>query len=168
MMNNNDMKVDWSFVGICKSVFYAITFGFTTTLNYIEVQKEVVFALAIAMVFDTITGVIKSKRLGRKVTSKEGKKGVIEKVLMFIAVLLLGVIGKLLGVDLSWLVVNALILLTVFETFSFFGNIGSIHSGKEEEELDAISSVIKFIRNALKYLIEKMLSQKEKEPKKDE
>ena len=161
MENKLDMtKIDWSFFGMCKVVFYYLVLFITSTLSYAQVKKEVVLALALAMVFDTVTGIAKSYRLGKKITSREGKKGVLEKVLMLSGLIILGVLGRLLGMDLSWLVVNALILLTVFETFSFFGNIGTIRTGKEMEELDAISMMIKFVRVGLKSIIEKYLNDK--------
>lgn len=84
---------------------------------------------------------------------------------MLLGLLLLGVIGKLLGLDLSWLVVNSLILLTIFEVYSFFGNIGTIRSGIETQEFDAVSAVIKFVQTSLKTIIEKVLNQKPKDDK---
>ena len=156
-------KIDWSFVGVCKAMVYYIALLGSTLLNYAEVKKEVVFALSLAMIFDTITGVAKSYRLGKKITSREGKKGIIEKTLMLLGLLLLGVIGKLLGLDLSWLVVNSLIILTIFEVYSFFGNIGTIRTGIETQEFDAISAVVKFIQTTLKTIIDKLLNQTKKE-----
>lgn len=158
-------KIDWSFIGICKATFYYVALFVSTLLNYAEVKKEVVFALSIAMVFDTITGIAKSYRMGRKITSREGKKGIIEKVLMLLGLLLLGIIGKLLGLDLSWLVVNSLILLTIFEVYSFFGNIGAIRTGVETQEFDAISMLIKFLQTSLKSIIDKIMNQKPKDDK---
>lgn len=158
-------KIDWSFIGICKAMVYYVALFASTLLNYADVKKEVVFALSLAMIFDTITGVAKSYRLGKKITSREGKKGIIEKTLMLLGLLLLGVIGKLLGLDLSWLVVNALIILTIFEVYSFFGNIGTIRTGVETEEFDAISAVVKFLQTALKTIIEKFLNQTKKDDK---
>ena len=79
---------------------------------------------------------------------------------MLSGLIVLAVVGRLLDIDLSWIVVNAFILLTVFETFSFFGNIGTIRTGKEMEELDAISMMIKFVRISLKSVIEKYLNDK--------
>lgn len=158
-------KIDWSSIGICKAMVYYVALFASTLLNYADVKKEVVFALSLAMIFDTITGVAKSYRLGKKITSREGKKGIIEKTLMLLGLLLLGVIGKLLGLDLSWLVVNALIILTIFEVYSFFGNIGTIRTGVETEEFDAISAVVKFLQTALKTIIEKFLNQTKKDDK---
>lgn len=158
-------KIDWSFIGVCKAMFYYVALFASSLLNYVEVKKEVVFALSIAMIFDTITGIAKSYRLGKKITSREGKKGIIEKTLMLLGLLFLGIIGKLLGIDLSWLVVNSLILLTIFEVYSFFGNIGTIRTGVETQEFDAVSAVIKFIQTALKTIIDKTLNQKQKNDK---
>lgn len=155
-------KIDWSFIGVCKAMFYYVALFVTSLLNYAEVKKEVVFALSLAMIFDTITGVAKSYRLGKKITSREGKKGIIEKTLMLVGLLFLGVIGKLLNIDLSWLVVNSLILLTIFEVYSFFGNIGAIRSGVETKEFDAVSAIIKFIQTTLKTIIDKLLNQNKK------
>lgn len=158
-------KIDWSFVGLCKALFYYVALFASTLLNYAEVKKEVVFALSLAMIFDTITGIAKSYRMGRKITSREGKKGIIEKILMLFGLLFLGIIGKLLGLDLSWLVVNSLILLTIFEVYSFFGNIGAIRTGVETQEFDAISMLIKFLQTSLKTIIDKLLNQKPKDDK---
>ena len=160
-------KIDWSFIGVCKSMVYYVALFASSLLNYAEVKKEVVFALSIAMIFDTITGIAKSYRLGKKITSREGKKGIIEKTLMLLGLLLLGVIGKLLGLDLSWLVVNSLILLTVFEVYSFFGNIGTIRTGVETQEFDAVSAVIKLIQNSLKVIIDKLINQTKKNEEDD-
>ena len=158
-------KIDWSVVGLCKAMFYYVALFASTLLNYAEVKKEVVFALSLAMIFDTITGIAKSYRMGRKITSSEGKKGIIEKILMLFGLLFLGIIGKLLGLDLSWLVVNSLILLTIFEVYSFFGNIGAIRTGVETQEFDAISMLIKFLQTSLKTIIDKLLNQKPKDDK---
>ena len=160
-------KIDWSFIGVCKAMVYYVALFTSTLLNYAEVKKEVVFALSLAMIFDTITGVAKSYRLGKKITSREGKKGIIEKTLMLLGLLLLGVIGKLLGLDLSWLVVNALIILTIFEVYSFFGNIGAIRTGVDSQEFDAISALVKFIQSSLKGILDKLLNQTKKEDDKN-
>lgn len=165
------IRVDWSLWGVCKMIFYGIALGITNTLDYIEVKYGVVAALALAMAFDTGSGIWKSYVLSKtdsniKVTSKEGKKGIMDKVLMLLFVLLLGVVGKLLGLDLSWLVVNALILLVVFEMLSSAGNILTIRTGKPVQEFDAITFILKYIRSGLKGIIEAMT--KQSSSKKDE
>jgi len=160
-------KIDWSFIGVCKAMIYYVALFASTLLDYADVKKEVIFALSIAMIFDTITGIGKSYRLGKKITSREGKKGIIEKTLMLLGLLLLGVIGKLLGLDLSWLVVNALIILTIFEVYSFFGNIGAIRTGIETQEFDAVSAIVKFVQTGLRGIIDKFLNQTKKEDDKN-
>ena len=156
-MDLNKYSLDLSPLGIFKAIIYFLATSFTSTLAYINVKQEIVFALTLAMVFDTITGFIKTKRIGQKPSSKVGKKGILDKVLLLGAVLLLGVVGKLLLIDLSWFIVNVLILLTIFEVYSIFGNLLIARTGKEDvEEIDAVSLVIKIIRDYLKKLITKI------------
>lgn len=156
--------IDFTNVGIVKSVLYWLLTGIISTMNYIDVSLNLAIALAVAMGFDTLTGIFKAHALSEPITSKKGKRGIYEKVLTLSAVLLIGVLGKLLGIDLSWLVSSTLIILTIFESYSFLGNIGSIRTGKEMEELDAVSSVIKFLR---RNLVGKLVDYLQEEPQKE-
>lgn len=158
-----DSNIDFTNAGIVKAILYWFLTGVVSTMNYIDVSVNLAIALAVAMGFDTLTGLMKAKALSQPITSKKGKRGVYEKVLTLTAVLLIGVLGKLLGIDLSWLVSSSLIILTIFETYSFLGNIGSIRTGKETEELDAVSSVIKFLR---RNLVGKLVDYLQEEPDK--
>lgn len=152
---NRDL--DLSFLGVLKSIVYFVATAFTATLNFIEIETNVFLALAIAMALDTVTGIFKSRRLKIKISSKRGKKGVVDKVLMLISILSLGLIAKLLGINLSWLIINILIVLTIFEVYSVFGNILAMRTGKEEDEEDAVTLVIKVVRDFLKQKINKLL-----------
>lgn len=148
------VEIDWSFIGVLKAFSYFFAVSFSATLSYIDIRQEVIYAISLAMVFDSITGALKARKLGIPPTSKEGKKGIFSKIILLTGVLLMGLIAKLLGVDLKGLVYSALLVLTIYEVYSFFGNIAVIHSGKDIPEVDAVSAVIKFIRLSLKRIID--------------
>ncbi len=111
--------------------------------------------LLVFCALDIVTGVVRSYVLngGHSITSKRFSVGLISKMMLLMIPLILAWTGKGAGVDLLFLAKGALSVLIVSESYSIFGNIYSIHTGKNQKEFDAIAFLLEKIQKTLLTLI---------------
>lgn len=137
---------------------------FLTTLNL----NGLSLALYVFIMFlDFITGVLKAERLNSKypaeypkVTSYGARRGFISKLVMLLLPLSVGAISTLLNVtgEIGAVTTNTLIVaLSLAELFSIFGNIEVIRTGNPIEERDAVSYVIKQVRQKILKTIDRII-----------
>lgn len=122
---------------------------FVSTLLYLGLNKEAIAGLAILLVIDMITGVAKEYRLGRKPQSRRFTNGIISKMVLLLIPFILAISAKAINIDIVsivWVVINALVLS---EAYSSIANIYTISTGKEVEEFDAMSLILRFIRERI-------------------
>jgi phage-related holin len=107
--------------------------------------------LAILMVIDTFTGIIRSVTItgGRSFKSSALRDGVLKKVVVLTVPFVLALAGEGVGLDITFLATGTLGLFILAETYSIIGNIYSIRVGKVVHEFDAISYVLGLVQMTL-------------------
>jgi toxin secretion/phage lysis holin len=136
-------------MGWIKSSFYVIIGFIASSLNYIEVKKDIVLLLAFLIVLDYITGIWKAWKFNIKITSKRSSRGILEKMILLIIPLLIGAVSKILGYSVATLVQPVFAMICLSELYSIIGNLTCIYSGENKEELDAVTYVLKKIKDMI-------------------
>ena len=154
------MKIDTSLKGILKSAFYAVV----CTYSWLDERGINAYALTVLLLFmalDMVFGVVKAKRVAilENPSSKEAKKGIATKLVMFVIPVVVGLIWGLFDEHNALKIVNMLVVaLAVAEGYSVIGNAGAIYSGKNITEFDAVTYVFKAVGVLIRNLLEKLLS----------
>ena len=122
---------------------------------YTDINAEAFTILAIFLVFDTITWVIKVIAVGKKPTSRRFIVGVVSKLLMLTVPLVISLLAKVVtGNDVSWFIWASVWLLALAEAYSIIQNVVSIKLQKEIEEYDAITVVLTYILSQIRKILE--------------
>lgn len=136
----------------------ALYWAWAWVFNYLWLHSEWFMILAFFLLFDTVTGVIKTIALDRKPTSRRFFLGVVSKVLMLCVPLLIALLSKVtVWRNLEWFVSMLVGLLSVWEVYSIIQNIVIIRTQKEIEEYDAITTVFKRLLWLLRDKIDKSM-----------
>ena len=134
---------------LLKFVMNFLYLPFITMLMYLGLNAEAVVGLAVLLVIDMVTGVAKEFKMGRMPQSRRFTNGLVSKVILVLIPFILAIAAKAVSIDITvmiWVVINALILS---EAYSSIANIYTISTGKEVEEFDAMSHILRFIRERL-------------------
>ena len=126
---------------------------FVSTLMYLGLNQEAIVGLAVLLTIDMVTGVAKEYKLGRVPQSRRFTNGIISKAVLILIPFIMAISGKAVNIDLTvivYVVINALILS---EAYSSIANIYTISTGKEVEEFDAMSLILKFIRGRINNML---------------
>ncbi len=161
------MKIDTSIKGILKSIFYAVVCGYSW-LNEQGINAYALSVLLGFMILDMVLGVWKARRVDalKNPTSKEAKKGIITKLLIFIIPVVVGLIWGLFDKPNALKIVNMFIVaLAIAEGYSIIGNAGAIYSGSNITEFDAITYIFRVSTNMIKTMLEKFIGNNTDEDK---
>lgn len=135
---------------------------------FLDIDIDIVKILGILMAIDTVLGIIKTVRLGKKFSFKILIWGMITKVSILIVPMILALVAKGLSFDFRWFVNAVLNILVVAEAFSSITNIISIKENKELENSDFITQLLHNIRKGLHKVITNLfstISQEDDKPK---
>jgi len=127
---------------------------------YLWLNSEVYSILAILLIFDTITWLLKAKYIWHKPTSNEMRRWVISKMLMMAIPFLLALIAKAATPstwDVATWISSSMFILCVAELYSIMQNIISIRTWKEIAEYDAVTETLVRLNNWLKSIIDKFI-----------
>jgi len=125
---------------------------------YLEMDIEIVKVLFYLMVIDTILGVVKTIVLKKAFSFKVLALGFVSKLAVLLIPMALALMSKGLNYNFKWFVTIVMDLLIVSDGISIFSNAIAIKTKKEVENFDALTTVLKAIRNALIQLFKKFLS----------
>jgi len=126
---------------------------FVSMMIYLKMDREVIMLFSILLLLDMITGVGKTIKIGEKPKSWRFANGLISKMVLIIIPFALALTAKALKIDihlLVWVVLDSLILS---EAYSILGNIYTIRTGKQTEEYDVVSLILRKIRTLLNRLL---------------
>lgn len=129
---------------------------------YLQIDQESVGILVALMCLDTVFGAIKAVRLGKKFSFKELLIGFILKLSILIIPLVVALLGKQVGYDLTIVVDIVMTILSISEAISIFGNIYSARTRKEIKKIDFISMLLISLRNSLKSIGEVLFEKLER------
>ena len=123
---------------------------------YLDLSWESLTLLAVLMILDLMTGITKVYVIDRKhLKSYRAIAGVLAKVSILLVPIVLAIVAKHAQYDLKFFTDTVITMLMLAEAFSIIGNIRSINLGREVEEIDAMSFVLKKISNILINILKK-------------
>ena len=148
-------KIDGSVFGWFKAILYPITVAVVASLEYVGISTKIAIPLAVLMMLDWILGILKAWRIKEPITSKKGKDGLLEKVVLLVIPVVVGLMFKVVDVPIGITLNACLAIIALNEAFSALGNIGSIYTRKPMQEFDVISILITTLRKYIMTTIKK-------------
>ena len=124
---------------------------------YLEMDVEIVKILSYLMLMDTFLGIIKTIVLNNPFSFKKLALGFVSKLAVLLIPTALALMSKGLNYNFKWFVTIVMDLLIVSDGISIISNIIAIKSKKEVENFDAMTLILKSIRNRLIQLFKKFL-----------
>jgi hypothetical protein len=119
-------------------------------LAYIGVEIDGAFiALSVLLVIDVITGITKSYRIGRDITSNMLKYGFLSKIILLLIPIAFMVGAKGVDIDGTNIVIVSYNILIISELYSIVGNIYSIQTGEFFPEMDAVQMIGRKLKNIM-------------------
>jgi len=131
--------------------------AFLMAIGFPEQMSWSITALTVLMIIDFLTGILASAHIDglRSITSKRMIAGALSKMVVLLIPFILVIAGFGIGIDLEQYVQGTIVILILAEAYSNLGNIQSFRTGKRVAEIDAVSAVLKGIRNYILSLLEK-------------
>lgn len=124
---------------------------------YLEMDTGIVKVLFYLMVMDTFLGVIKTIVLNDQFSFKKLVLGFVSKLAVLLVPTALALMSKGLNYNFKWFVTIVMDLLIVSDGISIISNSIAIKTKKEVENFDAMTLMLKLIRNRLVQLFKKLL-----------
>lgn len=125
--------------------------------TFLEIRWEVTSVLALLILLDTLSGVLKVIRLKLGFTISDLYWGLTTKMLILLIPHLLALIGKVFGLDWMYLV-NLIIYVMIANDFtSILTNILSIKNKRLYRNFDFITLLFQWIKETLKKAVENKL-----------
>ncbi len=139
-----------NFFNLAKSLLYAL-------FIFLGIKTGTVMVLFALMTVDSLLGIIKALRLGKKFSFKILAWGAVSKLTILIIPMILALMGRGLSFDFTYFVVVVLNIIIVSEGLSCITNIISIKTKKQVENSDYITVLLNTIRKALTKMVNKFL-----------
>lgn len=130
-------------------------------LSYTQISHEVITILAAFLFIDVVTGLLRvALTEPQKLSSRTGIIGILSKLLVILIPLVIALVGKGAGYDLTQLVDLSLKFLIVYEAWSILGNIVQIRTKDTSlNEYDAVSLLIKSVQDIFKRMLGSLTAQ---------
>lgn len=131
--------------------------AFLIAVGFPEQMSWSITALTALMIIDFVTGILASAHIDglRAITSKRMIAGALSKIVVLLVPFVLVIAGRGIGIDLEQYIQGTIVILILAEAYSNLGNIQSFRTRKRVSEIDAVSAVLKGIRNYILSLLEK-------------
>ena len=133
----------------------SMLYGFFT---YLQMDTEIVKVLFYLMGMDTFLGIIKTIALNKVLSFKKLALGIVSKLAVLFIPTALALISIGLNYNSKWCVTVVMDLLIVSDGISIISNIIAIKTKKEVENFDALTLILKTIRDRLIQLFKKLLT----------
>ncbi len=119
---------------------------------YFGLDYEVIGIMLVLMGMDTIVGTFASNTLNTPFSTKRMVSGFFSKLMMIFLPATIALVAKLVGVDLSSIILASIGLLSIAEAISVLENLITIKTKKRAESHDLITPVLTIVRKLLKNL----------------
>ena len=131
--------------------------AFVVSARYLNLAPESIGMLTILIVVDIITGIVKSGVLHgwRTIRSSRLAAGTLSKMLLLLIPVTLAVAGKGVAIDMTSLAQGSITVLILSQLYSVIGNIHAVQTKSEKNEFDAVSFILRSIRELLERFMEK-------------
>lgn len=118
------------------------------------IKYDIIAAFTLLMLIDVATGILVSARVDGwvSITSKRLAFGVLSKLLLLLIPISIALAASAVEEDFSFLVRSTISILALAESYSIIGNIYAIKVGERIPEFDAISVILRKIREVLALL----------------
>ena len=138
------------------SIIKFISYPIVVTAFYLNLPSEPLNILAILLLLDVITAIIREWIIDKKsISSRIAIIGIVSKMLTFMLPFIVALVFKGIGFDVRLLAGTIVSILVVYEGWSVISNIGQIRAGDRTiNEYDAISYLIKKIQDIFKGMLE--------------
>ena len=120
---------------------------------WLSVPAEEIAILAILLIIDYFTGVLKVFILKGDLRSYRAIAGMLSKGSILLLVFALAFMAKGIGLDFKLYLALFISALIISETYSIFGNVYSCWTKEDVEEFDAVSMVLKKVRSMIERLL---------------
>lgn len=120
---------------------------------YLGLPVDSVVILAILLLIDYFTGVLKVFILKGHLRSYRAVAGILTKGSILFLVFTLALMAKGIGLDFELYLKIFVSVLIISEAYSIFGNVYSCITKEQIEEFDAVAMAIKKVRKAIEKLL---------------
>jgi hypothetical protein len=153
--------LDMTDTGLIKSYFYVFASFIAGYLGISGFSTELVGLLALAMSVDTIAAWIMWYRVNpHQLTSNAAKEGIFKKIVMLLAIFILIVAFKTVGVNPGPMLNVIFTVLILAECFSALNNLHNAVRKQIIQEFDTVSYLIKWTKERVYTLLQKTLANK--------
>ena len=124
-------------------------------VQFLEIDTKKLSILAILMCIDMLTGTFKAYRTKENITSRRWIAGFLSKLVVLLVPFTIALMAKGVDFDVKWFIGFSLSIMVIAEAYSILGNIYTFKTGEAVAEIDAVSAIIKVLRNFLENMIER-------------
>ena len=118
-------------------------------LTYVGLDIFAFTALGYLLLIDYVTGVMKARSLGRRITSNKMKYGIASKFSLVFLPFVLALAAKAMGAEAGTFLYVGMNILILSEVYSIIGNIYAIRTHEELPEWDAVAALGKWVLKML-------------------
>lgn len=102
-----------------------------------------------------LTGTLKAYRTKENITSRRWIAGFLSKLVVLLVPFTIALMAKGVDFDVNWFIGFSLSIMVIAEAYSILGNIYTFKTGEAVAEIDAVSAIIKVLRNFIENMIER-------------
>lgn len=124
-------------------------------VQFLEIDAKKLSILVILMCIDMLTGTFKAYRTKENITSRRWIAGFLSKLVVLLVPFTIAIMAKGVDFDVKWFIGFSLSIMVIAEAYSILGNIYTFKTGEAVAEIDAVSAIIKVLRNFLENMIER-------------
>lgn len=124
-------------------------------VQFLEIDAKKLSILVVLTCIDMLTGTLKAYRTKENITSRRWIAGFLSKLVVLLVPFTIALMAKGVDFDVKWFIGFSLSIMVIAEAYSILGNIYTFKTGEAVEEIDAVSAIIKVLRNFLENMIER-------------
>ena len=124
-------------------------------VQFLEIDTKKLSILVVLMCIDMLTGTFKAYRTKENITSRRWIAGFLSKLVVLLVPFTIALMAKGVDFDVKWFIGFSLSIMVIAEAYSILGNIYTFKTGEAVAEIDAVSAIIKVLRNFIENMIER-------------
>ena len=124
-------------------------------VQFLEIDAKKLSILVVLMCIDMLTGTFKAYRTKENITSRRWIAGFLSKLVVLLVPFTIALMAKGVDFDVKWFIGFSLSIMVIAEAYSILGNIYTFKTGEAVAEIDAVSAIIKVLRNFIENMIER-------------
>ena len=124
-------------------------------VQFLEIDGKKLSILVVLMCIDMLTGTFKAYRTKENITSRRWIAGFLSKLVVLLVPFTIALMAKGVDFDVKWFIGFSISIMVIAEAYSILGNIYTFKTGEAVAEIDAVSAIIKVLRNFLENMIER-------------